>query len=382
MSVQQLRKLVHSAAEKLTKEAYQTPEAITDEQIEQLERLNRIVMICENSGPQLKPKRWPTIVILAAASLAMSIMLFFRVPATEIELDLTIREVQFRFSKEAVLTDAMVLTALGVSELEEIRLPRSIEQTAQTVQTQAYQRTGSALRLAALSDENMPGTLTLTTLLLPAGTLVKLNSTEVINQYRMVLAFPEKSAFPIKASVKGRIQIAPSGAPAEEYQFSTPSLIQMFPATNQVTLDLMLPEKTLTDFSPNLPAKSLAFVRLDQFMGTSETFIREVSTVESGTLYLSDLSSREYPLRKGESLQFSTSVGPIRLLTLNDNELSLQFHGKVSGMKTGWEENQKNLMPNFLEWLVARPGLMLFWSQSLSLFFLLIGIWRWWKTTG
>ena len=131
MSTQQLRKFVHSEAEKLSKEAFEKPEAVTDEQVEHLERLTKIITLSEETGPKIKPKRWPTIVIMAATSLLVSALLFFRVPTTEVELDLTLSELQFRLSKEAPLTDVTVLTALGISELREIRLPRSRGQSAQ-----------------------------------------------------------------------------------------------------------------------------------------------------------------------------------------------------------------------------------------------------------
>ncbi len=382
MSAQQLRKLVHSAAEKLSQEAVQKPEAVTGEQIEQLERLSQIITLCETTRPRLKPKRWPTIVIMAATSLLVSVLLFFRIPATEVELDLTLKELQFRLSKEAPFTDVAELTALGISELREIRIPRSRGQSAQTFQTTDHQDIGSALRISVVNDEDAQSTLTLITLLLPAGSLIKLNSTEIPDQYRLSLAFPEVPDIPIELSVKGRIHLAPSGASAEEYQFSIPGLIQLFPAANQLTLDLALPKNVPTEFSSNLPAKQLSFVRLDQFMGSTEAVIREVSTILSGQLYLTDLNNKEYVLRTGESLQFDTSVGSTRLLSIKNNEIHLQFHGNVSGMTTGWDENQHTLMPNLLEWIVARPGLMLFWSQTLSLSLLLLGIWRWWKTTG
>ncbi len=382
MSIQQLRKFVHTEAEKLSKTAFEQPDAVNDEQVERLERLAQIVTLSEKTGPKIKPKRWPTIVIMAATTLVVSALLFFRVPTTDVELDLTLSEVQFRLSKEAPVTNVTVLTALGISELKEIRLPRSRGQSAQTYQAADYQDIGSALRVSTVNAGNAQSTLTLTTLLLPAGTLVKLSRTEISHQYRLLLAFPELPTRPVELSVKGRIHLAPSGAPAAEYQFSIPGMIQLFPASNQLTLDLTLPEQTATEFLPNLPAKQLHFVRFDQFMGTTDTLIREVSTILSGKLYLTELNNKEYALRTSERLQFATSFGSTRSLALQDDEIHLQFHGTASGMTTGWEENRQNLMPNWLEWVAARPGLMLLWSQTVSLSLLLLGIWRWWKTTG
>ena len=381
MSTQKLRKYLHDAAQKLSGKASQEPETITEEQLTQLERLARLVELCDKSRPKIKPKRWPTIVILASTSLIISVLLFFRVPSTEIELELTSTEIQFSLSKQAILTDAMVLSSLGVSELQDIQLPRSRGQTSRTFFTDANQGIGAALRLSAINTGNTQGTLTLTALLLPEGTLIRISRTDVSNQYRLFLELPQNASITLQVSVKGSIRISPSGAPAEEYLFSIPSSIQMRPATNQMTFDLTLADGAQATFSPDLPAKDFAFARVDEFMGSPARFVRRVSTITSGTLYLAELNSREYTLRTGEGLQFKASNGSIHQLRLTQDEIFLLMHGKMQGMTRGWEENQKNLMPNYLEWVVARPGLMLFWSQTISFFLLLLGIWRWWRKT-
>ena len=382
MSAQKLRKYLHSEAQRLGAEAYQNPEALSEEALERLERLERVVKLHESTGPKIKPKRWPTIVLLAAASLLISLLLVLRVPSTEIELEARVNEVQFTLSKQTILTDAMVLSALGVSELEEIRLPRSRDQVAQSFSNSMHQGVGAALRLATLEDENALSTLTLTALLLPADTRVKISKSAAANQYRLLLEFLEKTNFTLQVSARGQIQVAPSGAPAVEYHFSIPSLIQLKPATKQLTLDLTLPDGAQSSLASHLPVKDMKFSRVDEFIGIADTFVRQVSTVLDGKLYLTDLSGQEHTIRSGEGLLLDDSRGPISHLSLGDGVISLLFHGNVGGMSSGWEENRQNLMPNILEWIFARPGLMLFWSQTVSLFFLVLGVWRWWKTTG
>lgn len=116
-------------------------------------------------------------------------------------------------------------------------------------------------------------------------------------------------------------------------------------------------------------------------VGWARYSIRRVSTVLSGMLYLAELDNQEYMLRTGEELQFKESYGLIRILSLEEDQLSLQFHGRVRGLTTGWEDSRKNLMPNYLEWLSARHSLALLWSTTISLFLLFLGILRWWRKT-
>ncbi|MCP4404560.1 MAG: hypothetical protein GY801_45570 [bacterium] len=383
MSAKKLRKFLHSEAQKLGVEAYQKPDTLSEDALARLERLERVVKLYESTIPKIKPRRWPTIVTLAATSLMISLLLVLRVPSTEIELDIRVNELQFTLSKQTVLTDAMVLTALGISELEEIRLPRSRGQAAQIFSNAMYQGVGSALRLSTIDAEHSQSTLTLTALLLPADTLVKISNSASPNQYRLLLEFSEKSDFTVQVSAKGQIMVAPSGAPAAQYDFSIPSSIQLKPANRQITFDLTLPEGTQTSLASHLPVKDVLFTRVDEFIGIADTFVRQVSTILGGQLYLADLSSKEYTIRSGEGLLLDGSRGPINSLTIEeDAAISLLFHGSVSGMSSGWEDNRQNLMPNIMEWIVARPGLMLFWSQTVSFFLLVLGIWRWWKTTG
>ena len=99
-------------------------------------------------------------------------------------------------------------------------------------------------------------------------------------------------------------------------------------------------------------------------------------------LYFAELNSREYPLRTGEGLQFKQSDGQMRILTMENGQLTLEFHGIVSEMTTGWEENRENLMPSRLEWLRARHGLTLLWGTTLYIFGSVLGVLRWWRKTG
>ena len=275
----------------------------------------------------------------------------------------------------------MVLASFGVSNLQEIRLPRSVGRSAETLaMSPESQASGLALRVSAAS-EGSAATVTLATLVLPAETLISLRRMDVSDQFRLVLSLPEKSDITIQVNVNGSIDVAPSGAAAETRQFAIPGAIQLRPLGKQVFFDLMLTAAGQASFAANLPVTGLAFARDEQFTEQDGASMQPMSTVLGGKMYLSELSRREYAFRTGETLQFSAFAGVIRQLRLQREQIDLMANGRVAGMTSGVEESQARLMPTPLEWIIARPAFMLFWSQTVSLFFLLLGIWNWWKKT-
>ncbi len=381
MSSQQIRTYLHDETQKLGEEAVQTPESLSEEQLDRLKRFAQLAELYEKTKPQRKPARWPVVTILALVVLLVGLTLLLKIPRTEIELELTSTDLQFTLPEQAALTKLMVLSEIGVSDLKDIQLPRTRSLKAHTLNY--GESMGAAMRLTALQDATSQGSITLSPMILPEGTHVALEVTEFPNQYRLTLTFPEEAASNLQVSVNGPIEVRITGGPLEQYTYPYPQSIRLQPATNRVTFDLTLPDEARTTFSSHLPAEGLAFLRAEQLMSQTETYAREVSAVLSGTLYLTELASQEHPLRIGEYLLLNESSGRIRLLALEKNRLALQFHGKVHELTTGWEENPKpnNLMPNYLEWLTIQRTVVLLWSSTLSVFVFLLGLWRWWRNT-
>ncbi len=377
MNTQQLRKHLQEEARKLSEQAIRPGATVSERQMAKLEHLSRLIAIYEQNQPKPGRVRWPVITILLVTILGVGVLLSLRIASTEIEADLTLSELQFTVANPTVLTDTLVFSTLGVSALKDIQLPRVQTLSARTLQ--AVEERGFALRLAAVQDETQKSTLTLTALLVPANTLVKIGTTDLPNQYRVFLGVQDNAELTLQVSVKGTIEVAISGMPVEYYTYAFPQSIQMKPATSQLSFDITLPEGTQTSFSPYLPVRNLAFVKIDQFMGTSDTYIRRISTVLSGVLYLIELNNKEHQLLTREGLEFGESEGVIRLLQLAQDQVKLQFHGKVQDLSTGWEANRRDLMPNYLEWLSARHTIAVLWSSTVSAFLLLLGIWRWWR---
>jgi hypothetical protein len=367
-----LRDLLNRQAKAVSEEAIQSGGQVSAEQVEALGRLVRLVEICDAAGPSPLRKWWPVGALLSTL-LIVSILFFARVSETEIELDLTLSEIGFIFPKQQILAEAMPVSALGVSGLEEIQLPRTRDRTARTLR--ASEGAGSAVRLAVASDGERQGTATLAALTLPAGRRVWLRAMEVTRQYRLSM---NGSGLVLRVDVDGPIGIGLSGAPAEQLDSATPRPILLRPGSHEVDLDFTPSGASANAFPVRLSASDLSLFRIDQFMDAERTVIRRVSTILSGTVRLEALHGQERSLRPGEGVQFARSHGEIRALRLYDDRIALKFHGRVRGMTVGSGESPSSLMPTYFEWLRARHGLSLLWGTTLYVFGLIVAALRWW----
>ncbi len=372
---EQLRDLLHQQAKAVSDEAVQAGKPVSAEQVDALRRLAQLVEICDAVQPPPR-KLLPIIAGLGVTLLIVSILLIARVSETEIELDLTVSEVSFVSPKLQVLTDVMKLSALGVSGLQEIQLPRSRGRAAQRLD--ASEGAGSAVHLSTPTEGEGQGTITLATLMLPAQTRVWVRATGVPQQYLLSL---RGDGLEIPVHVNGSIPLALPGTTASQLDFKSPKSVLLRPGSNVVDLSLVFLSSAQGAFSPQFSANELALFRIDEFPGADRTVIRHVSTVLSGTLYLEALNGQEQVLRPGEGIRFEDSEGEIRVLQLLDDHIALKFHGRVRGMSTGSIENRRNLMPTYLEWLSARHGFSLLWGTALYLFGLFLTVLRWWRVT-
>jgi hypothetical protein len=358
----------------LCDDAVQAKGQISEEQLGRLERLARLFEITALAPPPPPGVRWRIVALLGVTLVIVSILLFARVSKTEIELDLSLSEVSFELPQRQVLADVMKLSALGVSGLQEIQLPRSETQDARAFR--ASDGLGFAILLSTGSEGQQRGTVTLAALPLTAGTRVWLRPTEIPQQFRLSIKGAELI---LRADVDGPVGIGLPDTPPRQLNFSSPKSILMRSGPNDVDLDIKLSAASKSIFSPQLSVTDLSFFRVDQLLDSEHTIVRRVSTILSGTLYFEELSGKERHLRSGEVIRFESSKGEIRTLQLNDDHMTIAFHGQVSGMTTGAGASRSSLMPTYLEWLRARHSLSLLWGATLYVFGLIVGVLRWWS---
>ena len=126
-----------------------------------------------------------------------------------------------------------------------------------------------------------------------------------------------------------------------------------------------------------LSIQDLSLLRIDDRRGPDGLPVRRVSTILSGTIYFEELNGQQLKLRPGEVIQLEGSTGEIASLVLKDNNIAIQFQGRVRGFTAGPSESRHSLMPTWLEWLKARQGSTLLWGTAIYLFGLVASVLRW-----
>lgn len=374
INLSKLRQLLLQKAKTLSDQAIDKRGQVSVEELESLERMDRLVNVVKTAQPEQRPKRWLLPVLLLTTLLMVSILLFARVSETEIELDVTLSEVTFTLSKQQVLTETMQLSRLGVAGLQEIRLPRTRSQDRQTINASADGKTNLHILIVPIKES--ASSLSLATLLLPAGSRLGIQPFDLPLHYRLFLKSPSVE---LRAEVDGTMQIALPGRMPEKFDFASPKAIIMRTDSQFVDLMLSFPEASKPgNFLSQLLADDLTLFRIDEFVDQKHTLVRKVSTILSGTLYYESLNGKERLLRASEALCFEQSRGEIRTIQLHNDHISLKYFGRVRGMQTGSGANQRSLMPTYLEWLSARHGLSLLWGTTLYFFGLIVGVLRWW----
>ena len=352
-----LDSLLSSRARAAVEHALRSGGEVAKDEIDTLDRLARLAELQRVTAPPERRRRWP-VIGLAVATLAMvSLLLFARVPQTEIELDVQVTEVGFLLDARQVLLENVALRQVGASGLSGVQLPEPTDALLAGTDRDGDE---SVIRVSA-GRGDAEGSINMGAIVPQAGTEVWLRQGENPNQYRLSLRDPRD---PIQIDVAGSVAISLAGVPPRVHLFETPGGIVLRPGTGVVSLDMVLLDQKRAGITSHMSASGLNFSRVDEISDRSLALVRRLSTIVSGTLYLESLNDQRRQLRAGEDLQFSQAKGTIRMIRVEPEHLSLNFHGWVRGMRT----DADNLMPTWLDWLKAQHSVSLFWGTAVYLF--------------
>jgi hypothetical protein len=368
----QLHKLLQEQARALQDEALRSGGQVPAERMEALRRLSSLVEICDAAQPKPAHGRWPLAAAFACTLFIATILLFAHPKNTKLQMDLRVHQVSFSLPNRQVLSEQLRLTALGVSGLGGIQLPRARGSDELRLASGRDFETGVAL--TADAEPHLRGELSLAELILPVQTHVSLKKTELPGQYRVSL---QGANLDLKADVNGPVRVNLTGRPERQFSFLSPKSVVFEAESQQMDLDLTLLTLPLKMCPAPLTIRDLSLLRVDDRRGPEGLPVREVSTILSGSIYFEELNGQERKIRSGEAIHFEGSQGEIDVLELKDDQIVLQFHGSVKGMTGGSSEVARNLMPTWLEWLKARRGMYLLWGTAIYLYGLVIGAMRW-----
>ncbi len=376
VSEEKIRKYIHEKAKILRDTAFLTGKAVPSEEIAALERLERTSKIYIATKEQLGKKSWISVALFGLILLFVTILYITKVPQTDIELDAKLTDLRFVLTESWPIIEKMVIgRELAISEVREVQLSHSEGKDAQNFTSSDE----AAVRLLLIEDGNSQGTITFTDLKIPVNTQIWVSLTDVANQYRFVFIAPDKQELTINLGLQGIIEfIMPKVK--ERFVYIRPGAVLITSASNRLILDLMLSNEQYMSLPSQLAIKNLTLTRIDQSIDFRDPAIKEISSIQSGILYFASFAKKEYVLRTSERLNFNQSRGIIRKMNLQQEQISIQFYGTVSGMTAGWEQNQQDLMPTRLEWIRTRSSFTSISATALSLFTVCLGILKWWRT--
>jgi hypothetical protein len=346
---------------------------IAPEEIEVLERLTRLVAADDAAPPARRRPAWPVALLLGATLLVVSTLLFARVRATEIEMELDASELTFTLARQDVLLRNVMVDNLAVSGLDRIALPLELERAFGN----GTDDPDLAISLQVVQPEQSDASITIGALAPPPATAVRLRLVDA-GEYRLSMHSPE---FGLRVDVVGQVIVAVSGSGRQQVDLPVPEPITLIAdSSGIVDLDITFRDLARQNIAVQVPVRELGFMRMDEFGARDVQLVRPLSTILSGTLYFESLNGVAHTVRPGERLRFAKAEGEIRSLRLHEDRLSILWAGRVSGMHTGSDDRPRNLMPTWLDWLRARHGLSLLWGTTLYLFGIFLGVWRWLRT--
>ena len=361
----QLRAQVRALAEALpTNGGIVAPESLAN-----LQRLVQLEQLQRDLAPMRRENRWAGAVLFAATIGIVSVLLLAHVRESEIELDVAVSELRFNVDSRQQLTDMLQLAALGASGLSHVALP-GVEESGNAV---------SGLRLSSEAGAAATGTISLEPIVVPASAEITLSIGDVPGELRLSMSHLDAV---LRADVSGTVHAAAARIGQKVVSVATPQPVVLTPGSANIDLDLAPSNAGAGLFAPGLTITGLALMRIDEVSEGDRTAVRAVSTVQSGSIYLEELSAVERHLRVHESLRFALARGEIRSISVKDGALAVNFHGRVRGMVTGPLDHPRNLMPRWLDWLRENQPLSLLWGSAVYLFGLTTAVRQWWKKSG
>ncbi len=408
-----LRDVIVERVERLA-EGYRDSGQIDASALDEASRLESLLQAYRRVKP--RPRRWPWRVPALAVATAglVSVLLFVRVPCTEITLELALSSLSFQLAEAQGNRTAGRKASLAGPEIPASRaVLKGVDGISgvpgiSVIVPDTWQAFAS------------PGGLLAGPIVVDSRTWVRLLPAEAPGALKMRLKH-DTSPVAIDLNLPAGVRVVPPRSELAEHleALGTPVELNLAADPGQL-LEIEfapMPQAGLDPmalFGDELPVTGLDFKRGDP---TAERRQREFSALQGGSLYLEALGGEERQVRKGEYLYLGGSknltgagdqgawaaisgwlapyfaacrklnsttgdlalAGTITQISATPEHLSLQASAAVRGLRVGSRSNPQDLMPRVLEWLHAHHETKLFWGVFSFLFlFVLLPVMRFW----
>jgi len=362
-----VRTLAQQRLRALQEEAVRSGGKLSPEALDELQPLSRLLDIGDRLRVAPARRRGPPAVAFLVTLAAVSVLLFARVPRTEIEVDTYVSSASFTLSHEQAVTNTLALRSVAAAGFDRV--------DAEGPAPQASSWPARRLVLSVVDgDRGCRGALTLDRIVLPAAARVQLDTGARDGRVHMFL---EDGSGVVRVSVEGCVHTSAGGSGVWRGDAVRTLLLQL--GHDPVDLELAPVSGSEMAFAPSLQIDGLSLSRVERVPRGDGILVRQVSTVLGGKLVLLSMNDAEWQLRVGAPLRFAQLDGELRAIEVTAGRLHLLMQGDVRGMTGGSEARPRSLMPTLLDWLKANHSLSLLWGTALYLLALLTSLKKWWK---
>lgn len=361
-----LRSKVEERARSLVASLRKEPELLESKDVENLERLAKLLSSLETLDHRQLPGRRRAGLVLV---LILSVILIFllcvdRITDAEVFADLTLKEVSFELAESQPVLDLMELSHISASGKLSLELPRGFSAPP------SLNQAGSFLLRAAPG-----GRITLEALSLNSGTSMTLASSR--DEKELVLRMA-KRPIELLLAVDGEVSLHATGHPPMPFRIDGPRPVHIRGSASHGSEMRLKPSKpSEIMLATPLQIRNLALYRVQQRGDRLGELARQESTILGGTIYLQDVGRTGITLRRQEPLTLRGAEGVVQSLSFENGKWHLEFRGYVQEMKTGFGKSRRNLLPTRAEWLQAQHSTWLFWSAAIYLVTLFYSLLRW-----
>jgi hypothetical protein len=386
--------------------------------VDEVERLMHLLAAYERTRPPPRRRAWPVVALLLLCAVAVSLLLFLRVPSTEVTLALDLSSLTFRIGSDTGPGGAERVELLGRIHTDQVMIDDV--DTVELDDIPIREPKASNFKLSTNGDAEF----SIRPIDVPIGTWVRVKPPDEAGGLTIALAHPTDD-LEIALSVPPEVEILPSdSALAERFDPALGEQRVVFRAERPAEGDdcarlrfrWLVPEPSSTSasadaadalsFRSTLPVDALLFTDLTS---GSQHLSTRFSSVLGGVIYLEAVVGREVEIRRDQLLDVGmgtlagydpvrasggpgfcaddgaskTPTAPARIMgiAVGADAVALQAGARVSRLSTGTATYRNDLMPRWLEWLQSRQELLLFWGAFGSLFGLAYTVLLWWRGT-
>ncbi len=319
-------------------------------------------------GEAPKRRNLVPLVLLIATAVVITCLVFIPLPLIQVEMDLVCSAVTFRTEGAVQLT--------GLSSL---KLLQGVAFAPAQVEEPVNLRTLELTAPMELRPKDQ-GSLTLSSITIPARTVVSIEKTADEGTWRLQIGSPRAK---IAATLAGSVEVSAPGSAPETINFGHGAKVALDAAPSTSMLEIHVTpgnaESFLVRRTIRLTEVSFEEVIEEPTPENVGVIRGRASSVLEGRIFNESLGGQQSSLRNREQVDVSVIDGQIRELRLDKAALHVNLSASAREVTIGNGGGSRSLRPSYLEWLAEYHTLQLAWGSAAWLFALVLGGVKWWQ---